>query len=86
MRCSYCGATEDQPHNREVEHGDVYRRNFTGDTATCGCKWSRGPITLPDGSRVGFGDVLHECALHAAASSARHRRDTKRRAKLKGAT
>jgi hypothetical protein len=70
-KCTFCGARDGQPHDRSVEHGDVYRRTFVGDVAQCGCRWSRGPITLPDGSRVGFGDVLHECPIHKAATQAR---------------
>jgi hypothetical protein len=73
MRCSYCGAPHGAPHDRTVEHGDVYRRTFNGDVAQCGCRWSRGPILLPDGSRVGFGDTLTECAIHAKASQVRNR-------------
>lgn len=62
-----------QPHNREVEHGDPFRRVFTNGVAQCGCRWTRGPITLPDGSRVGFGDVLHLCPIHEQASAAMDR-------------
>ena len=71
MKCIFCGATASQPHDRSVEHGDPYQRTFTGNVAQCGCRWTRGPITMPDGSQVGFGDVLHECPLHRAASQAR---------------
>lgn len=73
MRCSYCGSADGEPHDRSVEHGDVYRRTFVGDVAQCGCRWSRDPVTLPDGSSASFGDVLHECAIHAAATQARSR-------------
>ncbi len=51
------------------QNGDTFKRNFTGDVAQCGCRWIRGPITLPDGSVVGFGDVLHECPIHQAAGA-----------------
>lgn len=68
-----------QPHNREVEHGDPYSRVFVNNVAACGCNWSRGPITLPDGTRVGFGDVLHLCPLHRAHSDAEYARLERKR-------
>jgi hypothetical protein len=61
VRCSYCGAPQGAAHDRSVEHGDTYRRTFTGDVAQCGCTWKR---------EAGWGDVLHECPIHAAATRA----------------
>lgn len=40
--------------------GDTFKRTFNGDVAQCGCRWTR---------ELGFGDVLHECPIHAAAGA-----------------
>jgi hypothetical protein len=80
VRCSYCGAPNGAAHDRSVEHSDVYRRTFSGDVAQCGCRWERGPITLPNGTHIGFGDVLMECAIHGAATA----RSSRRLASMKG--
>jgi hypothetical protein len=58
-RC--CDTQPDESHASGCT-GDCYRRTFTGDVAQCGCRWERrtsGPV---------LGDVLVECALHAAAT------------------
>jgi hypothetical protein len=56
-----CVLRRGHPHGC-TETGDTFRRNFTGNTAQCGCSWSR---------EVGFGDVLHQCPIHQAAADAR---------------
>lgn len=45
--------------------GDIYKRTWNGNKATCGCRWVRrrtGPVR---------GDVLMECPPHAAEGEAR---------------
>jgi hypothetical protein len=38
-----------------------HREHTSPDTYQCGCHWTREP---------GFGDVLHECPIHDAATKA----------------
>jgi hypothetical protein len=54
--------------------GDVYKRRFVGDTAQCGCHWTREP---------GWGDVLNLCPIHKAHSAA-HLRQYERERKGEG--
>ena len=52
--------------------GDDFKRNFTGDTAQCGCRWERQP---------GLGDVLVQCPIHDAATRAEIARFERQRAR-----
>jgi len=56
-----CCLRQGHPHGC-TETGDTFRRNFTGSTAQCGCRWER---------VIGLGDVLRQCPIHTAATEAR---------------
>lgn len=55
----------------EQSLGDIFNRNFTGDVAQCGCRWTREP---------GFGDVLRLCTIHQQASDANYSKFERARA------
>lgn len=53
------------------DDGDSFRRIWNGDTAQCGCRWTREP---------GAGDVLVECPIHRQAGAAALARFERKRA------